>query len=224
MTESLDPDVPENQMFLAQAKKFKAEARRFELEADTFEIGLERARKENDELAAVNAENNVYHFFGVVDDKNVWATMRTLEKFARLRPDVEVEMLVTSPGGDILAGLALIDHIAQLRRQYNIKVKTVALGMAASMAGILLQAGDTRVMGKESWLLIHEASLMVAGSFGEIEDRMEWIGRIQDRIVDTFLVRAKGLTRKQFITKWKRKDWWLSSEEALKYGFIDGVR
>jgi ATP-dependent Clp endopeptidase proteolytic subunit ClpP len=214
----------QDEKFLAEARMFDAQAEKARLESKTAEITLAREKKKDDETAAKNDERNIFHFFGVVDAESVYGTMRVLERFVRLRPDKPVEMFVTSPGGDILAGLALIDHIAQLRRNHDLKITTVALGMAASMAGILMQAGDKRVMGKESWLLIHQASLVVAGSYGEIEDRMDWVSRIQDRIVDTFMVRAKNITRKEFVRKWQRKDWWLSSEEALKYRFIDEVR
>ncbi len=91
------------------------------------------------------------------------------------------------------------------------------------MAGILLQAGDVRTMGRESWLLIHQAAFSALGSTYEIEDRVEWVKRIQDRILDIFADRSK-LTKAQIRRRWHRKDWWIDSDEALKLGLVDELR
>ena len=56
------------------------------------------------------------------------------------------------------------------------------------MAGILLQAGDIRIMGAESWLMIHEISFGASGKIGEIEDTVEWVKKIQERVVKIFAV------------------------------------
>jgi ATP-dependent Clp protease protease subunit len=216
----------EGRKFAAEAEKLTSEARSAETQADLAQIVLERERLTDRETKVENQYNGVLHLAGEVTFETAFSTMRRLERFARLEPDKPIEFLISSPGGSLLHGLALWDHIAQIRRMTGIKITTVALGMAASMAGILLQAGDTRVMGKEAWLLIHEASFMAGGSMGEVLDTVEWIEKIQERIVDIFLERskAKAITRKQFVAKWKRKDWWLSSSDALAYGFIDEIR
>jgi ATP-dependent protease ClpP protease subunit len=91
------------------------------------------------------------------------------------------------------------------------------------MAGILLQAGDVRIMGKESWLLIHQVSFGASGSFGEVEDTTKWVDRIQDRVLDIFASRSK-MSKAQIKRKWNRTDWWISSDEALKLGFVDETR
>ncbi|HEY6115117.1 MAG TPA: ATP-dependent Clp protease proteolytic subunit [Candidatus Dormibacteraeota bacterium] len=211
--------------FLAEAEMFRAQADAFRKQVRTYEIGIAREEKNDALAAAANDQHNIYHFFGGVDDGSAYNLMRAMERFTRLRPGQPIEILFTSPGGSILAGLAIIDHIAQLRRQHKVQVTTVALGMAASMAGILLQSGDVRVMGRESWLLIHEASFMAGGSYGEVMDTIDWVGKIQERIVDLFVDRTKGkTTRAQFKRNWKRKDWWLSASDALAAGFIDEIR
>jgi len=225
MTTTKTTTAAQDEKFRAEAAMFDAQAEKARSETRSFNLVLAREEKRDRELAALNEELNVYHFFGEVGDKSALMLMRSIERFARIQPDKEIEILFTSPGGSILAGLAIVDHIRALRRQYNVKVRTVALGMAASMAGILLQSGDVRVMGRESWLLIHQASLMAGGSYGEVMDTLDWIGKVQERIVDLFLERAGDkITRAEFKRGWKRKDWWLSSADALKYGFIDEVR
>jgi ATP-dependent protease ClpP protease subunit len=95
--------------------------------------------------------------------------------------------------------------------------------MAASMAGILLQAGHQRIMGRESWLMIHEASFSASGKTGDVEDTVEWVKAMQERILNIFATRSK-MTKSALKRKWTRKNWWISSDEALKLGFVDEIR
>lgn len=91
------------------------------------------------------------------------------------------------------------------------------------MAGILLQAGDIRVMGRESWLMLHEAAFGAQGKVGEVEDTVEWVKKIQERILNIF-AQHSSLSRAQIKRRWTRKDWWIDSDEALRLGFVDEIR
>jgi len=118
--------------------------------------------------------------------------------------------------------MALFDHIVTMRAN-GWHVTTTARGYAASMAGILLQAGDVRTMGRQSYLLIHEVQAAAMGTMGEIEDEVEFLKKIQNRILSIFAERSR-LTVPQLRRRWKRKNWWLDSDEALKLGIVDEVR
>lgn len=209
---------------LAEARKANAEALVAELEADTAQIALDRERYKRDKELADDDFHRVYRFTEAVDAKTAKHCMAQLATWHRLdAPDgpQPVEIVFTSPGGSIIDGMALFDSIIAFRQQGH-HVTTRALGMAASMAGILLQAGHRRIMTPESWLLIHEASFGAIGSYGEVEDRVKWIERIQERILRIFAERS-SLTTTQIRRRWHRTDWWISSDEALKFGFIDAI-
>jgi ATP-dependent protease ClpP protease subunit len=95
--------------------------------------------------------------------------------------------------------------------------------MAASMAGVILQAGTTRTMGKNAFLLLHEGSMGASGDFGSVEDRVKFMKLLHEHILDLFAGRAT--VTKAFIRKnWNRTDWWMSSDEALKHGFVDEIK
>ena len=97
--------------------------------------------------------------------------------------------------------------------------------MAASMAGILVQAGDTRYLSTECWLLIHRAAFMAIGQTFEVEDHVKLIQRIEKRIINIFVRRSDGkLTSQKIKRNWERKDWWLSSDECVELGLIDEIR
>lgn len=91
------------------------------------------------------------------------------------------------------------------------------------MAGILLQAGDERWLGHQSWILIHRAAFGAIGKTFEIEDEVAWIKRIEQRIITIFTSRST-LTSLRIKRNWDRKDWWIDADEALELGLVDAVK
>ncbi len=209
-------------MRLAEAGRFEAERRKFEIEAAGAEIVYRRLEREEKETLVGDKYNHIFQFNEVVTSSSAKVCMNQLATWDRLEEGCSIEISFNSPGGEIIAGMAMFDFIQEIRAKDH-RVTTSTRGMAASMAGILLMAGDHRVMGKEAWLLIHEASFGAAGSMGSVEDTVEWVKRIQKRILNIFASRSK-LSSISIGRKWKRKDWWISSDEALKWGFVDEVR
>jgi len=219
----------------AEAKKAISEAKRVDKEterlteelreavvrAELSEMGLERERTKREKELAADEYHFTYTFNGQVSENSVRACISQLSIWSRTVPGCPMEIVFTSPGGEIISGMTLFDYIQVLRRAGH-HVTTVSLGMAASMAGILLQAGSERIMGREAWLLIHEASFGAGGKIGEVEDTVKWVKAIQKRILKIFASRS-NMTERQIATRWKRTDWWIDSDEALKLGFIDSI-
>ena len=229
MSENIEHPPEEREKFVAQAELARAEARKASAEAEKAEADAEVARIARDREVykrsreqAADIHHHVYRFLSDVSSGSVKSCIDELVVWSRLEPGCHIEIVFQSPGGDVVAGMALWDFLEELKRSGH-RLTTIARGYAASMAGILLQAGDERAMGRESWLLIHEASFGVVGSFGEVEDRMEWVRKVQERILDIFAQRS-NLSKAQIKRRWHRKDWWLDSNEALKLGFIDEIR
>ena len=78
------------------------------------------------------------------------------------------------------------------------------------MAGILLQAGERRWIGHQSWMMIHRAAFLAVGKTFEVEDEVEFIKRVEDRILNIFVARS-NLTKQKIKRNWDRKDWWSSA-------------
>ena len=214
---------------LAETEKFKHDAAKAKYEAEYEKLNLaEKTRKENDILSG-DQYNHVYNFINEVSDESVSSCMSVMSRWSRLAPRCDITLVLTSPGGSIIPGMALFDFLLDLRKKGH-KLTTISRGYSASMAGILLQAGTERVAGQQSWLLIHQASFGTGGKLGDVEDRVEWIKAVCERILDIFAERAAKSTNKEiskvraFIRKnWERKDFWINSEDALKHGFVDRV-
>lgn len=219
----------------AEAEKLKAEARLAEVEAQTQEANLVKVRNDADredekrkrELADPH-HFHTYNFHGGVDSGAVQKCIDQLNYWRRTDPRDEdgtpppIELSIFSPGGSVFHGLALWDHI-QVMRAEGYHFTTVCVGMAASMGGILLQAGDKRVMAKESVVLIHEVSSQAVGKLSEIEDEAGLLKMVQKRVYKIFAERSK-MSAVAIERKVKRTDWWLDSDQCLKFGFIDEVR
>lgn len=191
-----------------------------EIERETATL-TEHQHKSNRAKSSADSAR-VYTFYEAVKSASVERCMEELGIWSRRDPGQDIKIILNSPGGNVLDGLALYDYIQQLRGDGH-KIEVVGLGMAASMGGILLQAGDIRTMGKNSWMLIHEVSSGAIGNLSEIEDEVEFIKRLQNGLVE-ILAERSHLTATQIKRKWKKKDWWLSAGEALELGFIDGIQ
>lgn len=204
----------------AAARLADLQAQQVRIELDESDMRLTREYYKRDKELAGDEYHHVYRFLGDVGSASVKACIEQLQMWDRLDPKCDITIVFHSPGGDVVAGMALWDFLTEIKERHHLT--TVARGYAASMAGILLQAGHVRQMGKEAWLLIHEASFGVMGSMGEVEDRVDWVRKVQGRILDIFTERSK-LSRLQIRKRWARRDWWISSDEALKWGFVDEI-
>lgn len=208
----------------AEASVAKAEAAKARLDARVRKLDVAKREREEARILTSNEHHNTYFFGASVGPKSVEACVNRTNQWSRTDPKCDIEVVFSSPGGSIIDGFVLFDHLRSLSAAGH-KVTTGSLGMAASMAGILLQAGDERWMGKEAWVLIHRASFSSAGETFKVEDRVEWIKRVESRIIDIFVARTDGeLTSQKIRRNWERKDWWLNSDECIEYNIVDDVK
>lgn len=209
------PLVPE------ELELLRAKTRSAVLEGDIKEIELRhRQRFEADKLAEQD-QKRIFHFFAQVSKGTVSETIETLGHWARRDPGEDITIVFNSPGGNVFEGFALFDFIQDLRGRGH-RITTKSLGMAASMGGILLQAGDERVMSPHGYMLIHEISGGAGGTASDIEDTLKLIERLQKKSLG-ILAERSSMTAQQIARKWKKNDWWLDADEALALGFIDRI-
>ena len=218
----IDKNNAETEKLAAETRKETAEAVKAELEAEFASLELKKRKDDIARHDADDAENHVYRFSGEVSRSTCLQCMRKLTEWSRIDPKCDIEIIFSSPGGSIIDGFELFDHIQHLRNQGH-HITTGTLGMAASMAGILLQAGDTRWVGHQAWVMIHRAAFGAWGKTHEIEDEVEFVKRIEERCLDIFACRSK-LTKAKIKKNWDRKDWWISAEEAKDLKLVDEIR
>ena len=141
----------------ALVKKNELEAKKCAVELKVKELDLITKKEKLAKDKAVDEENFLFRFNGEVSVGSVHSCMKKLTEWSRINPKCNMEIIFSSPGGNIIDGFELFDFIQQLRTEGH-HITTGSLGYAASMAGILLQAGDTRWIGQQAWLMIHRAA------------------------------------------------------------------
>lgn len=178
--------------------------------------------KEADRLAKPGSRTyRQLNIFAPIVGSYVDSWIDMLEHWERRDPGEPITIRINSPGGSVLDGFALLDTILRLRRKGH-KVTTHGLGMVASMATILMQAGDERVLDKNAWFMIHEVSAGTSGKASDMEDELRFVKKLQDRLLDILSERST-LSKTQIKRRWTKKDDWMSADEALALGFVDRV-
>ena len=209
--------VPET---LAEQRAW-AELRRMQIDTERAALELTALRRREHEAAVDAGHAHVYTFYSAVDGDSVQQCMAELGLWSRRDPGAPITIILNSPGGGVHDGLALFDFIRQLRAMGHF-VTTMALGRAASMGAVLLQAGDRRVVGANAFVLIHEVSHLSAGKVSEMADGVDFTRRLQGRLLDILSERST-LTAREIQRRWARKEWWLAADEAVGLGFDDEI-
>lgn len=134
-------------------------------------------------------------------------------------PDKDISLYIHSPGGVVTAGLAIYDTMQLIRPE----VSTICLGMAASMATILLTAGKKgkRYALPHSTIHMHQVLGGAQGQAADIVIAAKEVMRL-DQIIRTILVNHTGQPMEK-IQHDTDRDFYLNAEQAIEYGLIDQV-
>jgi len=130
-----------------------------------------------------------------------------------------IDIYINSPGGEITSGLAIYDTMQLIKAP----VRTICIGMAASMASVLLAAGapGKRHCLPNSQVMIHQPLGGARGQATDIEITAKFILRLKKRLN---LIMAHHTSQKlSKINKDVERDYWLTAEEAVEYGIVDSI-
>ncbi len=134
-------------------------------------------------------------------------------------PEKDIKLYINSPGGSVSAGLAILDTMEHIKSD----VSTICIGLAASMAAVLLAAGarGKRFVLPNAEVMIHQVMGGMEGQASDIKIRAERILRIKERL-NSILSDATGKDLKT-IERDTDRDYFLTAQEAVKYGLVDKV-
>jgi ATP-dependent Clp protease, protease subunit len=146
----------------------------------------------------------------------ITAQLLFLESTDRTR---DIQMYINSPGGSVYSGLGVYDTMQYITPD----VSTICIGMAASMAAILLCAGTKgkRTALRHSRVMLHQPSGAIGGQASDIDITVSEIKKIKKNLYD-IISTYTGKTAKQ-VEKDCDRDYWLTSDEAKEYGLVDEV-
>ena len=131
----------------------------------------------------------------------------------------DIKLYINTPGGSVSAGLAIYDTMQFVKPD----VSTICVGMASSMGAVLLAAGapGKRLVLPNAEIMIHQVMGGAEGQATDIKIRAEHILKIKDRL-NAILAKHTGQPLKT-IEKDSDRDFFMTAEEAKKYGLIDQV-
>jgi ATP-dependent Clp endopeptidase proteolytic subunit ClpP len=155
----------------------------------------------------------------IYDEIGFWGI--TADQFARDLAAVtadEIEVQISSPGGDVFAGIAIYNAL----RAHPAQVTTRVDGIAASIASIIVQAGDERVMLSGSQMMVHEAWGLMIGTAAEMREFADLLDRQNDNAAGIYASRT-GRTVDEMKALMADGDTWLSADEAVELGLADVV-
>ena len=134
-------------------------------------------------------------------------------------PGKDISIYINSPGGSVYAGLGIYDTMQFIGSD----VSTICTGMAASMAAVLLVAGQQgkRSALKHSRVMIHQPMGGAQGQASDIEIMAREIGNVKKELY-TIISEHSGKSFEE-VMKDGDRDYWMTSAEAVDYGMIDRI-
>lgn len=133
--------------------------------------------------------------------------------------NAEIKLYINSRGGSVTAGLAIYDTMRYIKPD----VSTICIGLAASMAAVLLAAGakGKRLVLSNSEVMIHQIMGGIEGQATDIKIGAERILKLKDRL-NKILAEHTGQNIKK-VEQDTERDYFMSADEAVKYGLADKV-
>ena len=156
---------------------------------------------------------------GEIDDDTANLVVAQLLFLEMENPDSDISLYINSPGGSVTAGMAIFNTMNYIKPD----VRTVCIGMAASMGAFLMMAGKKgkRLALPNSEIMIHQPLGGAQGQATDVAIRAEWLMKTKEK-----MTRMMSEMTGQDIERVKQdveRDYFMSAEEALQYGIIDEI-
>ncbi len=156
---------------------------------------------------------------GEIDDDTANLVVAQLLFLEMEDPEADISLYINSPGGSVTAGMAIYDTMRYIRPQ----VRTVCVGMAASMGAFLLMAGEKgkRLALPNAEVMIHQPLGGAQGQATDVAIRAEWLMKTKKKMTEMMAeMTGQDLAKVQADVE---RDYFMSAEEALAYHIIDEI-
>ena len=136
-------------------------------------------------------------------------------------PNKDITMYINSPGGSVMDGLA----IANTMNYIKCDVRTVSIGMSASMGAFLLSQGTPgkRCALEDAQIMIHEVSAGTQGKRHDMKRSFDHTEKLNNKLMTKMAARCNDDWDAERLAKLCEEDIWLEPEEALEMGLIDEI-
>ena len=164
-------------------------------------------------------KDRVVFLGSAIDDQVANSIVAQLLFLETDNPDADINLYINSPGGSVTAGMAIFDTMNYIK----CPVRTVCVGMAASMGAFLLMAGEKgkRLALPNSEVMIHQPSGGASGQATDVTIHAEWLLRTKNKM-NGLMAQMTGQPLEK-IARDVERDYFMSAQEALEYGIIDEI-
>ena len=164
-------------------------------------------------------KDRVVFLGSAIDDQVANAVVAQLLFLETDNPDADINLYINSPGGSVTAGMAIYDTMNYIK----CPVRTVCIGMAASMGAFLLMAGEKgkRLALPNSEVMIHQPSGGASGQATDVTIHAEWLLRTKNKM-NGLMAQMTGQPLEKIAHDVER-DYFMTAQEALEYGIIDEI-
>lgn len=166
-------------------------------------------------------DTKTIEIFGEIDEEMKKRVVRNLHILDQKTGAITI--LLSSEGGSVDQGLEIVDTIKCMQNYVNI----IATGEVSSMASVIFQAGDKRIMRTNSYLMLHEGEASLKGKQKDMEQWKKLQDWHEKYCIDLYLSRIKEkkprYTRKKLLEEID-KDWVILPKEAIALGLADEIK
>ena len=164
-------------------------------------------------------KDRIVFLSGQVEDEMANAVVAQLLFLEMDNPDADISLYINSPGGSVTAGMAIYDTMQYIKAP----VRTVCVGLAASMGAFLLMAGEKgkRMALPNAEVMIHQPSDGAQGQATDVSIRAEWLIRTKKKM-NQMMADMTGQSVEK-VTADAERDYFMSAQEALNYGIVDQI-
>lgn len=188
----------------------------------TFNLEIQTIQREDSTVAEVDIDGVIgFDWWADEEEQNTKQKMREqLREIDNIEAD-KIIVNISSLGGDVDHGLAIHDLLAS----NPATVETNVIGMTASAATIIAQAGDERFMSDNALYLVHRAWTIGMGNANNFEEMANQLRKLDDRISNIYAKRGDN-DQQEFLDLMNESNGdgiWISAVEAKEYGLIDTI-
>ena len=131
--------------------------------------------------------------------------------------NADITLRINSVGGSVFDGLAIYNTLRSHNGYVNIKIE----GLAASISTVIAMAGDSIEMSENGFFMIHNPFGKSAGEAGDMRKTADLLDKIKNEIIEIYSKKS-NLSAEQ-LSNMMDKETWLSSQEAVEFGFVDNI-
>ena len=166
----------------------------------------------------INTDTNTVYMAYDFDMDNLYTIVTKTDSLLRHNPEKEVNMIISSYGGDVYSMLGIIDYI----RDCKVKVNTYCYGAAMSAAAIILACGTgKRMISKNATVMIHEGSVFEEGKISDVLKSSDHLKELHKTI--NKLLGDVSNKDEEYWTENTKTDFYLNAEQCLEFGLVDEI-